>query len=354
MQGDEIINAILSGYERDRERAESEAFSYREKLLANPKYSQIFYKIKELNLQIARAEFEKTENGEKLNNEKIKKLKAERQAKQKELEQTAVSAGVSPEKLKPAYLCAKCNDSGRTPNGERCECFFPRLIKVVESKLGISSRTFSSFNDFSCNITNEQTKNLLFSYCEKFDETQTRNLLITGGAGTGKTFAAECIANQLKSKGKSVVFLPAIKLNEVLLEYYKSSGSDKRYIFDYLTATDLLVIDDLGTEPILNNVTVEYITAVISERLAKQKAFIITTNFSLGEIGERYTERLLSRLSGKETKRLEIGSQDLRKLLRKSPNKTTLKAFKEGEKISTDKNKKAYKNIDALMDALDE
>lgn len=314
MQGDEIISAILSGYEQDRERAESESFSYREKLLANPKYSQIFYKIKELNLQIARAEFEKTENGEKLNNEKIKKLKAERQAKQKELEQTAVSAGVSPEKLKPAYLCAKCNDSGRTPSGERCECFFPRLIKVVENKLNINAVPKSTFD---CCFSDENSLNLkkqFQTYCEKFGVSDIRNLVINGGAGRGKTFFAECIANQLKSKGKSVVFLPAIKLNEVLLEYYKSSGSDKRYMFDYLTATDLLVIDDLGTEPILNNVTVEYITAVISERLAKQKAFIITTNLSFDETKIKYTDRLSSRLSENNTRWITLKGDDKRRM----------------------------------------
>ena len=85
-------------------------------------------------------------------------------------------------------------------------------------------------------------------------------------------------------------------------------------MFDYLTATDLLVIDDLGTEPILNNVTVEYITAVISERLAKQKAFIITTNLSFDETKIKYTDRLSSRLSENNTRWITLKGDDKRRM----------------------------------------
>lgn len=315
MQGDEIISAILNGYEQDRERAESAAFSVREKLLENPDYSQIFYKIKELNLQIARAEFEQSESGDDMKNrEKIETLKKERELKKKELEQIAVSTGVSPKKTKPEYLCPFCNDSGRTQNGERCSCFFPRLIKTVETKLNIETYPHNTFDLCFSDENSLNLKKQFKNYCEKFGVSDIRNLVINGGAGRGKTFFAECIASELTGKGKSVVFLSAIKFNDVLLEYYKSKGSDKKYIFDYLTATDLLVIDDLGTEPILSNVTVEYLTAVISERIIKQKAFIITTNLSFDETKTKYTDRLSSRLSENNTRWITLKGDDKRRM----------------------------------------
>ena len=68
---------------------------------------------------------------------------------------------------------------------------------------------------------------------------------------------------------------------------------------------DLLVIDDLGTEPLYKNVTIEYLLSLISNRLENNKHFIITTNLSSAELIERYNERLISRLSDK-TKNLHI------------------------------------------------
>lgn len=309
MQGDEIYGEIFSAYERDKERAERLASDAKNALLADEGYSDVFYKIKKLNIALARAEYAQDEKN-------AADFKRERKELEKQLEKRAALLGIEKSALTPAYSCEKCRDTGRTESGERCECFSKRLAEAIQKKFDIKKRTLASFGEFSTELGPESLKNLLQKYCEKFDSTEIRNLFLTGSAGSGKTFSSECVANELQKRGKNVALISAVKLNDLFLEYHKSFGSDKKFIFEYLTDCDLLVIDDLGTEPVFNNVTVEYLTALISERLDSGKSFIITTNLSFDEIKQRYTERFLSRISGKQTKRIEIKNGDVRKKTR--------------------------------------
>ena len=75
-----------------------------------------------------------------------------------------------------------------------------------------------------------------------------------------------------------------------------------------------MVIDDLGAERVLNNVTAQNLYTIISERQERKKPYMITTNLSLEEIGERYGDRLFSRLSSKFNVPLELKGKDLRKM----------------------------------------
>ena len=64
-------------------------------------------------------------------------------------------------------------------------------------------------------------------------------------------------------------------------------------------SAELLVIDDLGTEPRYNNVTCEYLLMVIEERTSKGLSTMITTNLSPDRILRTYNERIYSRLFDK-------------------------------------------------------
>ena len=84
-------------------------------------------------------------------------------------------------------------------------------------------------------------------------------------------------------------------------------------MLDSLLDPDLLIIDDLGTEPVLRNVTKEYLLAVIQERMLKHKATLISTNLSPEQIFDRYGERLFSRITHKgKSLLINIEGNDLR------------------------------------------
>ena len=64
---------------------------------------------------------------------------------------------------------------------------------------------------------------------------------------------------------------------------------------DLIYKADLLIIDDLGTEPTSKNNN-SYILDLINERNNRKKKMIINTNLDYKNLEEKYTKRFSSRL----------------------------------------------------------
>ncbi|MBQ7408186.1 MAG: ATP-binding protein [Clostridia bacterium] len=307
IQSDSILNAVFSLYAERKAKAEEVAYKINNALEKNQPYTNLRYQIKGLSLEICKAEFEQNE-------ELANKLKQEREEKKQQLKQLLLALNLTENSLKPNYVCKKCNDSAHLQDGSLCSCFFETLATVTQGILGLNEINLPTFDDYIANDKDsKKLKSLFLSYVEKFPPETVKNLIFLGSTGTGKTFSAGCIASAIKSANNTVIYLSATKLGEVFLRYHTASFGDKRAIYDLLTNCDLLVIDDLGTEPVYKNVTTEYLTAFLSERLSGGKPFIITTNLELEEIKTRYNDRVLSRLSGKESAIIKFTGKDLRR-----------------------------------------
>jgi len=153
---------------------------------------------------------------------------------------------------------------------------------------------------------------VLKQYCDKFPAVKTPNIVLCGATGTGKTFAANIITQNLKSKGFDVQFTTAFAMVNAFQKYVNSWGRDFDSIDDFLSC-DMLIIDDLGAEPTIKNITQEHICNILNERLSNGRAFIITTNLAPAAIIERYDQRIASRILSKETSTLiEFKGKDLR------------------------------------------
>ena len=75
----------------------------------------------------------------------------------------------------------------------------------------------------------------------------------------------------------------------------------------------MLIVDDLGTEPIFKNVTKEYLYLLLSERSRLNKLTVISTNLGPQELMNRYNERIFSRLFNKrESLNYQINGKDIR------------------------------------------
>ena len=134
-------------------------------------------------------------------------------------------------------------------------------------------------------------------YVTKWDEFKRDNigLMFTGTFGTGKTFYAACIANALIDQGVPVIMtsLPTV-LN-------KLTGSfEKQDIIDELTAADLLILDDYGTER-KTDFAMEQVFALIDQRYRSNRPLIITTNLEKSDLEnaptmdeQRINERILA------------------------------------------------------------
>lgn len=85
----------------------------------------------------------------------------------------------------------------------------------------------------------------LREYAENFESNYKngKGLYIYGNTGTGKTYSACCIANELINSGNySVFFLKACQFGNIITDQKDKQGYIKK-----ICSYDLLIIDDFGT-----------------------------------------------------------------------------------------------------------
>lgn len=239
-----------------------------------------------------------------------------REEKAKILKTLNLSAG----DLKPKYSCKLCDDSGFI-NGKPCECFKKRKNEELIKAFGLSAKENCTFDNFDTKICKnakqaeilQKIAKYLEKWSEKYPNNDQYNIIISGSTGVGKTYLTSCLANEMLKKDKTVCFVSAFDLNEAFLKYHTSFDATKSsWLMPFIEA-DVLFIDDLGTEPILKNVTKNYLYLILSERELFSRPIIITTNLLLNELNNRYDERICSRLFNKRTSKLiHIEGEDLR------------------------------------------
>ena len=252
------------------------------------------------------------------------KDKKEVEERQKELksarEKILKKLGLAESDLQPKYSCKLCNDTG-AKNGKPCKCFKNIVLFKMLKESGVEPKELASFDDFKTNIGEnenqnkalEQYKKFLVELAKKFPNQKTKTITICGTPGAGKTFGAKCLMREVLKKGEPACFLTAFELSSIFLKYHTAFVQDKNAIFESVLSPELLVVDDLGTEPMLKNVTKEYLYVLVTERQASGKTTLITTNLGPEHLLDRYGERVFSRLTDKsQTKLIKLEGKDLR------------------------------------------
>ena len=194
------------------------------------------------------------------------------------------------------------------------KCYTQKLIEqsgfTTNAPKIFDDKLTSKFTDQNIKTEYRKIYNALSQFCEKFPNVKKQNIILSGATGTGKTYAAQIIANNLMERGFSVLYLTAFSLIQRFKNYIFNQNSVDN---DALFEVDLLIIDDLGTEPVIRNISQEYLYNVINERLVAKKSFIITTNLNPEALAERYDQRIASRVLSRETSAvIEFRSDDLR------------------------------------------
>lgn len=228
-----------------------------------------------------------------------------------EIRARLVSAGFSETYLQMHYHCPVCKDTGYTSDMPpvMCECFQKKIHTLQRDKHVVSdfeTQNFEKYDDSRIpneivygEITQRQLtgriRDLCLEYANSFPGTYKPNLLLTGEAGLGKTFLLSAIAERLESRGFSPVLISAYRLLEIMREkhfHMDAPGTD----FESLLSCPILLIDDLGCEPMLKNITQEYLFVLINERITKKMPTVIATNMTPAQLKERYGERIMSRI----------------------------------------------------------
>lgn len=229
-----------------------------------------------------------------------------------------VQAGYPKNYLAPVYTCEKCRDTGYI-NQDYCECMKHKIVErqYRHSNLNrdLAHENFEHFCfDYYANESDgthkltprENIENVyqsLQQYIQHVSEYFDGNdrikasILFNGTTGVGKTFLTKCVAKELLDAGYAVLYTSASNLfqmaADVQLNKNQIEGSQE-FLFG-MEQCDFLIIDDLGTE-LSNNFTASCFYSLINNRLLQHRATIISTNLSLKEIRELYSERIFSRI----------------------------------------------------------
>lgn len=89
-----------------------------------------------------------------------------------------------------------------------------------------------------------------------------------------------------------------------------NSSEQFRQAYEPLLESDLLILDDMGTE-VSNTFTVSKLFQVLNERALSGRSTIISTNLSLQQFRDVYSERIFSRITSSFTL-LKFTGSDIR------------------------------------------
>lgn len=222
--------------------------------------------------------------------------------------------GFSTDYLDKQYICELCHDTGRIGRS-LCKCVIQLAINTAFEDSGVDPE--QSFENFDINLQKTPTdriamtkiRDAAIAYADSFPDTEKRDLLYFGEPGVGKTFLINCIGGRVLKRGYSVLKLSAHKLIQLTLDTLRADPTDRP---DFVLP-DLLIIDDLGTEPMIHNITIETLLSILCQRQDMNKATVVSTNLDVLSSGSTpndtiwsvYGERFASRLMAPKTVKIQ-------------------------------------------------
>ena len=239
-------------------------------------------------------------------------------------------AGLPEDYLSPVYTCPICRDTGYVGETVRepCSCLKEAYSRKLRESIGLTGDRKESFDHFDeqlipdsvlpdIGITQRKLAIMARDACARWSEAWPdacyRDVLINGESGLGKTFLIRAMADRLISRGKQVLVISAYQFVQLARKSFFESDDS----MDELMNVPVLMIDDLGSEPMMKSITVEQMFNLLNERQESGRSTVISTNLTLKELRERYTERIVSRLNNPHTcLMITLAGQDLRTIER--------------------------------------
>ena len=261
----------------------------------------------------------------------VRAVREENQSLQRERVSLLEAMGLAEDALNDTPACPLCRDTG-WQGARMCRCLkelcAQEQIKELSKLLDLGEQSFDTFSmdyyspaadplhgisprenmDINCNVC--------WNYAHKFGRISTKNLLLSGPPGLGKTFLSACIARTVSESGFSVVYDTAVNVFEQFdtrrFRRDSSDGLDARDETRRYLGCDLLILDDLGRE-MTTRLTQASLYELVNTRLVADKQTVISTNLPLEELESRYDPPTVSRLKG-GYEFLEFCGEDIRSL----------------------------------------
>lgn len=173
-------------------------------------------------------------------------------------------------KEKIVGITCKCDEQQEKQRQKKLQDnIFWELVKR-NKEIGITDKAYLSNTFENDDNRNPDISLLCKKYVKAFDKMKENNygILFYGDVGTGKSFYACCIGNELLNKGKKVLITSLGRLSKNRL--------DKTTLTTDLSEFDLIIIDDLGVE----NDSTATIYNIVDDIYRFGINLIVTTNLS--------------------------------------------------------------------------
>lgn len=326
MTREEAVRLLKEEYDQTRQKHERELRAREDSAVrADPEIGRLLGLRAALPLQSLKLALEHRENAAAV----AERMKNEGLNLNREIRQRLSRAGMDENALNLQYDCALCRDTGFVNDAppRPCECLERRIREKMRASDGFCDFDTQNFERFDENRIPEteiaegvtqraftvRVKELCEEYADEYPKTYKPNLMLTGEAGLGKTFLINCIAQRVESRGYAATLVTAYKLLDIMRSRHFHLDEDAGE-FERMMNCELLLIDDLGCEPMLRNITQEYLFILINDRMVKRRHTVIATNMTPPQLKERYGERLMSRLTDTSLwDSVKLAGKDLRR-----------------------------------------
>ena len=308
-----ILKDLLKEYEQKRLTSQRNLEKKKETLFSShPELKEIEEKLNQFAIKSIQSLLNNKEDYQQDNFQlKIKEL-------QEEKAKILRTLSLSEKDLQPEYECSLCQDTGYIMQGEKtvmCSCLKQKLIDISYNQSNIRNLDIENFSNFRFDLySNEKNpekynsdisprenmkriKKIVDDFIIHFSERDEKSLLFTGNTGLGKTFLSNCIAKEIMDQGKIVIYQTAPSMLNTMIDYRFGKKEVSIDFYDNIMNSDLLIIDDLGTES-TNNIKSTELFNIINTRLLNQVKTIISTNLTLQNLFSIYDERIVSRIVG--------------------------------------------------------
>ena len=220
-------------------------------------------------------------------------------------------AGFAADYLDNVYTCPICKDTG-THGNYYCKCYLDLIRQTAKANIKGAAQlqkcTFETFSlhyysdtpdpsiGRSCRQIMGSVRDYLQTYADTFS-LQSKSLLMMGKTGLGKTHLSLAVVNRVIDRGFNVYYDSAQGILDRLEKDHFDRNNRDDALQEDLYGSDLLVIDDLGTE-MVTSFTVSALYRLVNERMNDGLPTIFSTNLTMPELEAKYSQRLTSRILG--------------------------------------------------------